>query len=286
MWNIIRRLLLVTIGAVLMAVNINTFVHAGGLVPGGFTGLSLLIKEIFLKYGGIHVPYSIISFALNAAPAIASYFYIGKYFTLYSILMIFLTGIFTDMIPLVFTFTLPLNDVLLCAIFGGILNSISVSLCLHANATSGGSDFIAIFISEKFKKDAWNYILLGNCVILGIAAYLFALDVALYSIIFQFTSTMALGRLYRAYQQKTLLIITDKPNEVYSLIRDETNHDATSFAGIGLYENAARIMLYSVISSNQSGKLIRNIKKVDPGAFINVLSTEHINGKFFKQPKN
>ncbi|MDR1277319.1 MAG: YitT family protein [Treponema sp.] len=282
----VKRVLLITAGALLMAFNLKTFVHAGGLIPGGFTGLALLIKESAFRFGGVNVPFSIILYVLNAIPAIISFKYIGKWFTIYSGLMVILSGIFTDWMPAMFIRTIQLHDMLLSAVFGGLLNGVAICLCLYAGATSGGTDFIAVFISEKFRKDAWNYIFIGNCVILSLAAFLFALDRALYSIIFQFTTTAALYRLYRGYQQKTLFIITSKSREVYELIRDETHHAATSFTGIGYYKMAERVMLYSVVSAADVNRLVTAIKKIDPGAFINVVKTEQLNGRFYQRPKD
>ena len=60
----IPRFLLVSLGAVLMAVNLNTFVHAGGVLPGGFTGITLLIQEVFLKYAGIKIPFTVFYWGL------------------------------------------------------------------------------------------------------------------------------------------------------------------------------------------------------------------------------
>jgi uncharacterized membrane-anchored protein YitT (DUF2179 family) len=288
---VLKRFVFVLTGAVLMAFNINTFVHAGGLIPGGFTGLTLLIQQIALRYGNIRLSFSLINYALNAVPALICFRYIGKRFTLYSCLMILVCGFLTDWMSLtdtapMFSSFLQLHDTLLSAVFGGLLNALSISFCLWVGATSGGTDFIAIFISEKFRKDAWNYIFAGNCVILAVAAYLFSLDKALYSIIFQFTTTMALSALYRGYQQRTLLIITGKPDEVYALIRDLTHHGATSFQGLGNYEKTGRTMLYSVISANEVDALVRAIRNIDREAFINVLKTEQLNGKFYLPPRD
>ncbi|MDR1857932.1 MAG: YitT family protein [Treponema sp.] len=282
----VRRLAMVTVGAALMAFNINTFVHAGGLIPGGFTGLTLLIQELFSRCFGIHIPFSIVLYTLNAVPAAVCFRFIGKKFALYSVLMVILSGLMTDLMPKMFIETLHLHDILLSAVFGGILNAIAIVLCLYAGATSGGTDFIAIFLSEKYRKDAWNYIFAGNCVILVIAACLFPLERALYSIIFQFTATMALNSLYRAYQQKTLLIITTRPMEVYRIIREKTHHGVTSLAGIGLYNMEERQLLYSVVYSTEVAPVIKDIQVADPGAFINVIKTEQINGKFFREPKD
>jgi len=280
------RSLLVLVAAGLMAFNIKTFIQAGALIPGGFTGLTLLIQEICLRYGGFHIPFTVINYALNAVPAAVCFKFIGKKFTLYSILMVAVSSILTDWMPSMFTDFLKLKDTLLSAVFGGLLNAISISLCLHADATSGGTDFIAIFISEKYRKDAWNYIFAGNCVILAAAAFLFSLDKALYSIIFQFTTTMTLGILYKAYQQRTLLIITNKPDEIYAVIHDRTNHGATSFGGFGYYERKQRTLLYSVVTASEVKDLIPAIKLIDEAAFINVLKTEQLNGRFFQRPKD
>jgi uncharacterized membrane-anchored protein YitT (DUF2179 family) len=285
-WYSVKRLLLIIAGALLMAFDLNTFVPAGGLIPGGFTGLALLIKESALRFGGITIPFSIILFILNAVPAAISFKYIGKWFTIYSGLMVILSGLFTDWMPAMFIRAIQLQDVLLSAVFGGILNAAAICLCLYAGATSGGTDFIAIFISEKYRKDAWNYIFAGNCVILLFAAFLFELNRVLYSIIFQYTTTMALSGMYLGYQQRTLLIITKKSGEIYELIRNRTHHAATSFSGIGHYEMTDRVMLYSVVSAREVSGLIVAIKKSDPDAFINVIKTEQLNGRFYQHPKD
>jgi uncharacterized membrane-anchored protein YitT (DUF2179 family) len=282
----IRRIFLVLAGAVLMAFNINTFVHAGGLIPGGFTGLTLLIQEICLRFFSVNVPFSIILYILNAIPAGICFKYIGKKFALYSCLMVIVSGFLTDWMPALFIRFLQLQDTLLSAVFGGILNAVSISLCLYADATSGGTDFIAIFISEKYRRDAWNYIFAGNCVILAAAGFLFTLEKALYSIIFQFATTMVLSFLYRGYQQKTLLIITNMPHNVYRLIRERTNHGATSFIGTGLYNNKERVLLYSVVYANEVTDLVIGIRQIDPDAFINVIKTEQLNGRFYRRPKD
>ena len=282
----LKRLILVVMGAVLMAFNINTFVHAGGLIPGGLTGLTLLIQEICLRFLNFHIPFSVVLYSLNAVPAIICFRFVGKKFAMYSVLTILICGLMADFMPKMFIDFIQLHDTLLSAVFGGILNGAAISMCLFADATSGGTDFIAIFVSEKYRKDAWNYIFAGNCIILVIAACLFSLDKALYSIIFQFTTTMILSSFYRAYQLKTLLTITTRPQEVYSIIREKTHHGSTAVTGIGMYNMSGRILLYSVVYSNEITPLINAIHAVDPNAFINVIKTEQINGRFFRKPKD
>ncbi|WP_010259304.1 YitT family protein [Treponema primitia] len=282
----VKRILLLLLGSILMALNINTFVHAGGLIPGGFTGITILVQQVGSRFWGVEIPFSFVYIGLNAIPAAICFKYVGKKFALYSVLVIVVSGFLTDWMPRMFIDFLQLHDILLSAVFGGILNAVGISLCLYADATSGGTDFIAIFISEKYHKETWNYIFAGNCVILAIAAWLFSIDKALYSIIFQFATTMGLSSLYHGYQQKTLLIITSKPDEVYTLIKERTNHAATSFKGFGYFDQTERTLLYSVVSAYETPSLITAIKKVDEGAFINVIRTEQLNGRFYTRPKD
>ncbi|MDR1411750.1 MAG: YitT family protein [Spirochaetaceae bacterium] len=282
----VKRLALILTGSAIFAFNLNTFVHAGSLIPGGFTGLALLVKDCFLRFTGLSIPFSIINYSFNAVPAIISFKFIGKKFTLYSCLMIVVSSLLTDFMPSMFIEFIQLHDTLLAAVFGGILNAFAISLCLFADATSGGTDFIAVFFAEKYRKDTWNYIFAGNCVILAAAGFLFTLDKALYSIIFQFTTTLSLNSFYRGYQQKTLFIITNKPNEICALIYKESGHGVTAFDGTGLYTKAERKMLYSVVSAGEAGRLVAGIKKIDPESFINVLKTESITGNFYIKPRD
>ena len=133
------------LAAVIFAVNIKTFVRAGGLYPGGFNGLTLLLQSIFDQFMGIEVPYTLINILLNAIPISIGLKFIGRKFTLSACCVIVLSSILTDIIPVQ-----PITyDTLLISIFGGLINGLAASLCLIGNTCSGGTDFIAIYFSEK-----------------------------------------------------------------------------------------------------------------------------------------
>ena len=276
----LRRTCLILAGSFIMAVNLKSFVRAGGLIPGGFNGLTRLIQEISALLWHWEPPFSVINFILNAIPAIISFKFIGKKFTLYSIIVIVLTSIFTDMLP-AYVFT---KDVLLISVFGGLINGFAISLCLNVGTTTGGTDFISIFLSQQKGIDAWNYILAGNVLMLVVAGALFGWSIALYSIIYQFCSTQIIQALYKRYQKETMFIISDKSNEIYRAIRERTNHDATLFQGIGCYEEKQKTLIYSVINSEAKRELLPLIRQIDPHAFINVVRTEELAGRFHDIP--
>lgn len=279
----ITRVAVITLSSLIVAVNLKSFVAAGDLFPGGFTGLTRLIQRCALEFAGVELPFGPINLAINAVPALISFKLVGKRFTLYSLLTIVLTSIFTDLVP-----ALEITeDVLLISIFGGMINGFACSLCLWVRVTSGGTDFIAIPLSERKNVDAWGYIFAGNVVLLTVAGALFGWDKALYSMFYQYASTQVIKMMDPDGRRATLLIITGRESAggVCAQIQD-TNHTATLIEGVGLYNGDPCVMIYSVVNDSEVRTLAQKIRQSDPKAFVNVLRTERVVGKFYRRPRD
>jgi uncharacterized membrane-anchored protein YitT (DUF2179 family) len=275
-----KRILVICIAALVMALNIKTFVRAGGLYPGGATGLTILIQRLAERFLNLSLPYTLINLLLNAVPIYIGFKFIGKKFTLYSCLMIVLTSVLTDIIPAhVITY-----NTLLISIFGGMINGFVISLCLSMDATTGGTDFISIYLSEKTGMDSWNFVLGINIVILSAAGITFGWDKALYSIIFQYASTQVLHEMYRRYQKETVFIVTNRPKEICDAISEVSHHGATILRGEGSFEHTERSLVYSVVSREEGKTVLSTVKKADPDAFVNVIRTEELSGRFYQRP--
>ena len=278
--NFIMRLIAVSLASFMMALNIKTFVHTGGLLPGGVSGLTLLIQEACDKFFGISLPYTLINILLNAGPVYIGFRFIGKKFTGLSCYVIILTAVLADMLP-AYVVT---RDVLLISIFGGLINGLAISMCLLMDPTTGGTDFIGVFLSERKGVDSFHITLMINAAILIAGGFLFGWDKALYSIIFQYCSTTTVRILYRKYQKATLFVVTNKPQEVCDAISKISHHGATIIEGEGSFEHCERNVVYSVVSGAESGRVISVIKEADPEAFVNVLKTERVLGRFYQPP--
>ena len=248
----LRRLITVVLASLLMAINIKTFVRTGGLYPGGATGLTILIQRISQMYLPHEIPYSPINILLNAIPVYIGFRFIGKKFTFFSLIMILLTGFFTDLMPAhVITY-----DTLLIAIFGGIINGVVISLCLSVDATTGGTDFIAIYLSQKRGMETVSY------------------------------THLTLPTLYRDFQRQTLFIVTDKAEEIAKMIFDETHHGASIMQAEGAHEHKNHQVLYSVIAADSARHVIKRIREIDAHAFVNSIRTTELAGRFYMKPKD
>lgn len=272
-----ENMIKILIAAILYGVNINVFVNAGDLVPGGMTGLSLLLQHICRTYLHISVPFTVFNVLLNAGPAIACYLIVGKKYTVKSVLCLVFTSLVVDLIPEHFV----TDDLLLIAIFGGIINGFLTAMILNCHATIGGTDFISMIVSKKKGISVFNYVFIANVIIILIAGRLYGMNVSLYSIIFQFASTQMVTMLYKRYDKDTLLIITQRPDMVYNIIKNLTNHDATLFEGIGCYKEEERNLIYSVVNSDATRLIIAAVKRADPDAFINYYGSKGVRGRFY-----
>ena len=277
-----KRILMVTAGALLLALSIKLFASAGGIIPGGVSGLSVLLQNIAQKYLHVEVPYTIINVVLNSIPVYIGLRFIGKKFTLLSLWMILVSSIAVDLLPQVKV----TSDMLLICVFGGIVHGTGISLALLADATSGGTDFIAIYMSQKKGMDSFNMILAFNAVMLTAAGLFFGWDKALYSIIYQYISTQVLHILYRNYQQQTLFVVTTKADEICAAIYEQCHHGATIMNAEGSHAHQGYKMVYSVISGADSKKALQVIKEIDPDAFVNSIRTTELRGNFYIRPRD
>lgn len=275
-----KRVVVLVIASLIMAFNIKSFVNTAELYPGGFTGLAVLLQRIAKAYFNTDLPYSALYYPLNCIPIYIGFKYIGKKYTFFSLMVVIMTGAFTDLLPtVVITY-----DPLLLSIFGGILSGLGGVLCYWNDANGGGTDFIATWLSIRRKVDSFNIIMGFNILLMIVAGILFGFEKCLYSIIFQYATTQTIHLMYHKYQQNTLIVVTDKPKEIAATIFDRTRHGATILHGEGGFQGQEHTVLYSVVSREETGQVLKLIRECDKKAFVNVFRTEQVKGEFYQKP--
>ncbi len=293
------KFVVLALASLLMAANYRTFVEWGGLYPAGATGLSMLLQRLSQRMvdaagWGWVVPFSPINFILNAIPVWIGLLFVGRRFTLWSVYVIVLTGIFTDLIPVdtIISFIPEAElarlktDPFLTSLFGGIVFGFSMSLCLRWNATTGGTDFIAIYLSEKKGRETWNIILAVNASILLAGGYEFGWTGALYSIVYQFVTLQVVHLMYRTYQYQSLVIVTQKAAKICEAIHRVSHHGATIMDARGASTGAKNQVVYSVVAADDTAAIYSLCKTLDPDAFITASSTSRVIGRFYLRPRD
>ncbi len=276
----LKKLIMVITGAFLTSIGLNVFVASKNLLPSGFTGVATLLVRVASEFFNVNLSFSAIYLILNFIPALFVYKYIGRKFTIFSILHVVLVSLFTLLIPYIEI----TDDTLLVCVFGGIFQGGGTLLSLKANACSGGTDFIAMYMSQRYNRSVWNYVLVFNCMLLVTSGILFDVEPALYSIIYQFTNTTIVNTFHDRYHLRALTIITKEPDLVSEEIFKITRRGITEWEALGKYNETKQNVLYLVVSAEEANRIVKGITTADPHAFITDVKVHRVVGNFYQKP--
>ena len=278
----LRDITFCIIASLLAAVTIKQFAMAAGLVPSGFSGLSIIIIGYYRLVSGRELSYSLIYLVLNLPAVLLVVRNIGIRFISLSVLHIALTSIFVELTPLIDI----TKDIVLLSVFGGIISGIANALVVYAGACGGGIDFIAIFLAQKRKQQMWNLAFAINATIIIGSGFLYGWDSAMYSIIYQFVASQILNLLDSKYKRTSFFVITEKSDEIKELILRKHDHGLTIWDSVGAYTGTNRKVLFAVVGTYEIEKLIQEITSIDPYVFINVIKTQRLVGHFSEKVYN
>ena len=264
--------------ALLQAYTIATFVQPAGLLSSGFTGVAILIERITGLFG-IHFSTSLGMVVLNIPVALICWKSISRRFVVFSLAQVALSSLFLR----VFTRFEPLlEDLMLQVVFGGFLYGFSIAVALRAGASTAGTDFISLMVSNKTGKSIWGAIFAGNCGILAIFGALFGWRAAAYSIIFQFISTKAIETFYHRYDRLTLQIVTTSPDAVLEAYSGAFRHGSSCAEVIGGFSRETYWLITTVVSSYELDDIIHVVRSADEQAVVNAMRTERFFGGFYR----
>lgn len=278
----IVSLIAVMLSALLQTFIIQAFIQPADLLSSGFTGVAILIDKISKTFFNQTLSVSFLLVALNIPVALLCYRAISKRFVFYSLLQVFFSSTFLKIFD--FQPFFGTNDDILNVIFGGFLYGIGIVLALKGRASTGGTDFIALYVSNKKSKSIWNYVFIFNVVLLCIFGLLFGWSEAGYSILFQYVSTRTISTFHQRYVRVTLQMTTSKPDEVINAYIKNFRHGLSCIDGIGGYSKKNVTVIHTVVSSYEVPDIVETMKIVDPYIIINSFKTEQFYGRFYQAP--
>ena len=264
--------------SLIMAATTKTFVRPAHLLSGGFMGIALLVDMIADLFGK-SIPTAFTLVALNVPVALICAKKISKRFVFFSLLQVFLTSFLLQIIP-----NYPLFDEqVLNVVFGGYIWGMSIVLALKAGASSGGTDFIALYFANKNGREIWMQVFVFNAMILCIFGVIFGFDKAGYSILFQFISK-TISTFHTRYKRVMLHIYTVKKDEVVDTYLEKFHHGITALDGYGGYSHHPVSYLTAVVSSYEVGDVLEALKETDPKIIVSVTKVENFIGRFYNKP--
>lgn len=275
----LKTILAVFASALLQTFVIQVFMRPANLLSSGFTGVAILIDKIASLYGG-SFSVSLGMLALNIPVALLCSRSISVRFTFYSMMQVALASFFLK----VCHFQPMFDDLILNVIFGGCLYGFGIAVALRGNASTGGTDFIALYVSNKTGRSIWEYVFAGNVVILCIFGYLFGWQYAGYSILFQFISTKVISALHHRYERVTLQVTTSDAESVIQAYVAQYRHGISCVDAIGGYSHKKMYLLHTVVSSYEVNDIVALMRAQDPHVIVNMIKTENFFGGFYRAP--
>ena len=269
----IKEYIIVALACVVMAFNINYFFVVNKLAEGGVSGLSLIIHYL----SNIDVSY--LYFALNIPLIILAYIFLGKNFLLKTFFATFVLSVFLKVFA---SFSEPLDDILLAAIFGGAINGIAIGIVFYAGGATCGIDIIAKIINKYTGIPISRILLTTDFIVLSIVAVIFGKVIFMYTLISLVISSKMIDIIQVGiYSAKGVTIITTKEDEIRKRIMEDTGRGITLIDAKGGYTQKEIGMLYCVVGQYQLIKVKTIVKEVDPSAFMIVADVHEVIGNGF-----
>lgn len=250
----------------------NFFLIPANVYASGFAGTAQLLSSIF----GGNVSTGILLFILNIPVTILGWIKVGKSFTLYSFISVFLMSFFLEVVPIIGVS----EDILLNAVFGGVIAALGVGLTLKWGASTGGMDIIAMVLSRMNDKPVGTYFFTLNSIIIVTAGYLYGWEKALYTLVTLYASTRVIDAIHTRHEKLTAMIVTKKAEEMKKAIHSKMIRGITTVPAKGAFTNESKELMIIVITRYEMFDLEQIIKEVDPNAFTNIVQTAGIFGFF------
>jgi uncharacterized membrane-anchored protein YitT (DUF2179 family) len=173
-----------------------------------------------------------------------------------------------------------IEDPILAALFAGIICGVGVGVILRSIGSTGGVDILAVYVNQKFGFRPGSVTFFFNAMVLVLGAYFFGLEVALYTLIYVFTSSRVLDAVLTGFNQRmSTMVISEKTDEMAKQIFNKVNRGVTFLKGKGAYTGKERDVIFTVTTLTELPKLKDVIFSIDPGAFVVVNNTLEVLGK-------
>ena len=270
------NVLLIAAGLLLATLGYRLYLIPNNVAPGGFTGIGQIVNHLFPAVG-----VGMVNLILNVPLFVLSLRSMGLGFGLRSLLSSVALSLLLDYLPV----PAMTDDVLLSAVFGGVLCGVGFGLVLRGHATTGGSDMLASIVHRHVPALKVSVSLFATDATVVIASgFVFDAAAAMYALISVFVMNVVIDQVLEGPGlARSHIIITTHGNEIAERILKELDRGVTALDAKGMYSGEDRTMLLCVVSRLEAVRLRAVVFSVDPRAFVIVQNVHEALGEGFKE---
>lgn len=256
------------------AFGITVFLTPVKLYDSGISGTSMLLSQLTPEYLSL----SVFLLILNIPLFIYGLKKQGKIFTIYSIFTIAMYSLgawlITDVLPIDVTMASPLagNDLLLCALFGGMISGIGSGLTIRFGGAIDGVEVMAVIFSKKLGVTVGTFVMVYNVILYVVCGFIMnSWILPLYSIVTYGAGLKTIDFIVEGIDRsKAVMIVTDKASEISKVLSGEFESGTTILPAIGGYSNLEKNIIYFVVNRFEIGKMRTIVHTVDPKAYMTI----------------
>ncbi len=269
-----HKFLLLTIAGFINAFGVTVFLAPVNLYDSGISGTSMLLSQITPSEFSL----SLFLLILNIPLFILGYKKQGKAFTVYSLYAVAMYSLgawlITDVLPIDVSYASPLaeNDLLLCALFGGLISGAGSGLTIRFGGAIDGVEVMAVTFAKRIGITVGTFVMIYNVILYVICGII--LDswiLPLYSIVTYFAALKTVDFIVEGFDRsKAAMIITSKPDEICDALMTTFESGATKIAAKGGYSNMEKTVIYFIVDRFQISKMRDIVHNIDEGAYITI----------------
>lgn len=283
----LKNILILTIAGIINAFGITVFLYPVKLYDSGISGTSMLLAQITPEY----VTLSVFLILLNIPIFIYGFKKQGKLFSFYAIYTVMIYSIcsflITDILPIDVSFASPLagTDLLLCALFGGVISGIGSGLAIRFGGAMDGIEVLAVIFAKKIGVSVGTFIMAYNVILYIICGCVIkSWILPLYSIVTYFAALKTIDYIVEGVdREKAVVIISNKGDKVCEALLKEFQRGITKLDAEGAYSKEEKTMLYFIINRFQVGKVKDIVRSIDKNAYLSISEVAEVFSKFDKR---
>ncbi len=279
------KYLMIIIGTGILAFGVQCFYDPVGLVTGGFSGLSIVIKHISENWIEGGIPLWLTNIGLNVPVFVLAYFLKGKKFigkTLFGTIML---SVWLYIIPII---DMGEGDFMIASIFGGVCAGAGIGFVIKEGATTGGTDMVSALVQLKLRHYSIVQILqVIDAAVVVLGLFVFGMRPTLYAIIGIVVQTKVADIIVDGFNySKAAYIISDKYEIVAEKILKDLDRGLTGLEARGMYTGTEKKVLMCILTQKELVNLKNLVNEVDPEAFVIVSDVREVLGEGFQEYKN
>lgn len=270
----LSNIIMLTLAGIINAVGITLFLYPVKLYDSGISGTSMLLAQLTPEYLSL----SVFLIILNIPMFLYGFKKQGGLFTFYAIYTVAIYSLasylITDVLPIDVSIASPLagEDLLLCALFGGVISGIGSGLAIKCGGAMDGIEVMAVIFAKRLGISVGTFVMVYNLILYIVSG--FAVNswiLPLYSIVTYFGALKTIDFIVEGFdREKAALIITEKPDEICSALSDEFKSGMTTIKASGGYSKAEKTIVYFIANRFQISKLKDIVHSIDEGAYISI----------------